>query len=72
MLFSTQVIPYTKETLITNSYHFDDVFNDTAIHVFPEDLLHRADSTFWKDAPEPVSNPEDVEIISKKEESIAE
>ncbi|XP_066932025.1 SRR1-like protein [Clytia hemisphaerica] len=67
-----KVIPFTKETSITNSYHFNDVFNDTAIHVFPDDLLRKADSSFWENVKEPESNHEDVEIISKKEEGFTE
>lgn len=53
-----------REFPIENNFHHKNSFNDTSIHIFLEDKLDSFPIDFWKDAPEPVYDPNESEIIS--------
>jgi len=61
-----EIIPFTVQHNISNSFTHDDIFNDTSIHSFPKSLLSQIPQTLWLDDREPVRNRDDVEIIAKK------
>ncbi|CAH3184853.1 unnamed protein product, partial [Porites evermanni] len=37
--FIYNILPYVKETPVPNTFHHSDIFNDSAIHWFPRDIL---------------------------------
>ncbi|GAB0099694.1 Protein FMC1 homolog [Sergentomyia squamirostris] len=51
---------FTEEIPLKNSYIFTDIFNDTALHHFPEKIFKEKFLRLWKDkGPEPIySDPE--------------
>ena len=59
------ILPYTYEYKVNNSFCHDDIFNDTAIHIFPEKLLLKVSNEIWLVNEEP-SNQHDNEIITNK------
>lgn len=58
-----QVLPYTLKNKIENCFVHDDIFNDTALHTFPENLLLQVSEKLWSENSEPTPIPDDVEII---------
>lgn len=49
---------------INNIFHHKNAFNDTSIHIFLEDKLDSFPIEFWKEAPEPVYDLNETEIIT--------
>ncbi|XP_049872795.1 SRR1-like protein isoform X1 [Pectinophora gossypiella] len=41
------IYPHCTEIPLKNNFKFTDIFNDTAIHYFPEDKLEKLNSEFW-------------------------
>ncbi|XP_068679202.1 SRR1-like protein [Montipora foliosa] len=59
------ILPYTAETLVHNSFHHNDIFNDSAIHWFPRDMLTRVPHSVWQNCEEPKYDSNDPEIITQ-------
>lgn len=59
-----KILPYTVELPIINTFKYFDVFNDTAIHVFPVQKLNLIPEDFWNNCVEPQYTPESVEFIT--------
>lgn len=57
------ISPYVVELAVINSFKFYEIFNDTAIHVFPLDKLSLISKDFWKLTPEPKYTEDDIEFI---------
>ena len=53
---------------MVNNYRFSDIFNDTAIHIFPKAKLEKVACDFWEERTEPVYG-NDVEIIVKERQT---
>lgn len=65
--FLAKIQPYVQEYPIDNNFKFSDVFNDTSVHVFPEEKLELLPPTFWSEnCAEPVYPDSDLELIIKK------
>lgn len=60
-----KIQPYTEEVVFPGNFQFDDVFNDTVIHVFPKEKLLPIAVEFWEDCPEPTYDVDDLEFIPK-------
>ncbi|CAH3110555.1 unnamed protein product [Pocillopora meandrina] len=58
------ILPYTSETPIPNTFHHSDIFNDSGIHWFPREVLATVPETLWKDCAEPVYCEDDPEIVT--------
>ncbi|XP_026287865.1 SRR1-like protein [Frankliniella occidentalis] len=66
--FLVKIQPYINEFPIVNNFKFLDVFNDTSVHVFPEDKLCEVLPSFWSEnCLEPVYPDSDLELIIKKQ-----
>jgi len=48
-----QVQNIVKESMVANSFHFPDIFNDLSVHTFHCDQLDSVPTNFWE-TPEPV------------------
>lgn len=59
-----QIVSHTEEIEIENSFKFDDIFNDTSIHIFPK--LTTLPKSFWENCLEPEYCEEDVEFVKRK------
>lgn len=62
--FISDILPYTSEFAIINTFKFFDVFNDTAIHIFPLVKLILIPEDFWKNREEPTYDSQDIEFIT--------
>jgi len=62
-----QILPYMKETSIPNNFHHSDIFNDSAIHWFPAEMLATVPQALWKDNDEPLYDASDPEIVTTSE-----
>ncbi|XP_020629792.1 SRR1-like protein isoform X2 [Orbicella faveolata] len=58
------ILPYMMETPIPNTFHHSDIFNDSAIHWFPTEMLASVPQALWKDNDEPVYDANDPEIVT--------
>lgn len=58
------VSPYMSEFCVINTFKYFDIFNDTAIHVFPPDKLKLLSEDFWSYNFEPKYLKNDMEFIS--------
>lgn len=56
--------PYTEEFSLVNSFKFNDVFNDTSIHVFPARTLSLITDNFWYRGESEPDYSNNVEFIS--------
>lgn len=61
------IASYTEEIVIENSFKFDDIFNDTSLHVFPYQKLTELPVDFWEICSEPKYSEEDIEFVRRKE-----
>lgn len=52
------------ETPIPNTFFHSDIFNDSAIHWFPTELLASVPQALWKDGDEPFYDVNDPEIVT--------
>lgn len=41
------IFSYVQEFSLVNSFKFNDIFNDTSIHIFPPDSLKNITDNFW-------------------------
>lgn len=65
--FLMEIQPYVQELRIDNNFKFLDVFNDTSLHVFPEDKIKLVQPSVWSyNTEEPVYLDSDIELIKKK------
>ncbi|XP_061197815.1 SRR1-like protein [Saccostrea echinata] len=60
-----KIQPYAEEILLPGNFQYEDVFNDTVIHLFPQGKLNLLDTEFWEHCPEPKYDQEDLEFIPK-------
>lgn len=60
------IIPYTEELSVDNSFRYKDIFNDTAIHIFPQKKLNFVTQGFWNSCDEPKYSADETEFITKK------
>ncbi|XP_078363059.1 SRR1-like protein isoform X2 [Oculina patagonica] len=58
------ILPYMIETPIPNTFHHSDIFNDSAVHWFPNEMLAKVPHAVWKDNVEPVYDQNDPEIVT--------
>lgn len=63
--FIRRVYDFVSETPVKNCYQIGDVFNDTSLHSFPEELWSEIENpeTFWDRGEEPVYLEPDFEFI---------
>lgn len=65
--FLSKIQPYIQEFPINTNFKFLDVFNDTSVHVFPENRLSAVLPSFWtENCLEPVYPDTDLELIVQK------
>lgn len=60
------ISPYTVELPVINTFKYFEVFNDTAIHIFPTKKLNLIPCDFWNNNLEPVYRANEVEFITNK------
>jgi len=65
--YLAHIIPHTTEHKVNNSFRFDDIFNDTAVHTFHSSRLKLVPHELWLNCDEPQTDTSDVEIISKEQ-----
>lgn len=51
--YISDILPHTLELAVINSFKYYDVFNDTAIHMFPVNRLSLISEDFWRNRDEP-------------------
>ncbi|XP_033627439.1 uncharacterized protein LOC117290253 [Asterias rubens] len=62
--FLNNITPFTREFPVKNKLQFDDIFNDTSIHIFPVERLLEIPSPLWENCKEPKYDPDlQLEII---------
>jgi len=59
-----EIISYTKELEILNTFKFSDIYNDFSIHSFPSTNLPDKSSRFWTEQSEPNYSQEDLEFVT--------
>lgn len=64
---SVALFPHSVELGLVNSFQYSDIFNDTALHVFPASKLAVAAQDLWDFRPPPGYAKKDIEFISKEE-----
>ncbi|XP_052781042.1 SRR1-like protein [Mya arenaria] len=64
--YVVKIKQYTKESPLAVPDQYNDVFNDTSVMSFPDDLLQEVDSDIWKENAEPVYETDDAEIVLDK------
>lgn len=62
-----KISPYVIEKMFSGDFLYDDVFNDMALHTFPNEKLKELENTFWEDDKEPSYDNEELEFITKFE-----
>lgn len=67
--YIADILPYTFEFAVINTFKFFDVFNDTAIHVFPLTKLILIPEDFWANREEPKYDLDDIEFITNNLEN---
>lgn len=60
------IIPYTEEFSLDNSFRYKDIFNDIAIHIFPQERLASLSQDFWNLCEEPKYSVDETEFITSK------
>jgi len=60
------IIPYTEEFSLDNSFRYKDIFNDLAIHFFPQERLASLSQDFWNLCEEPKYSADETEFITNK------
>lgn len=64
--YISNILPYTLELAVINSFKYYNVFNDMAIHVFPMENIRLISTDFWHFNEEPVYSEDDIEFITNK------
>lgn len=67
--YITKISPYTIELAVINTFKFYEVFNDTAIHIFPHKDIILIPEDFWESREEPQYSDDDIEFITTKSTS---
>lgn len=62
-----KISPYVLEKKFCDNFIYDDVFNDMAFHIFPDEMLKQLDDIYWDSDKEPSYDDDDVEFITKFE-----
>lgn len=60
------ISPYVVELAVINNFKYHDIFNDTAIHIFPSSKISLIAEDFWRFKEEPVYPDSDTEFVTKK------
>lgn len=60
------ISPYVTELAIVNSFKYFDIFNDTAIHIFPWENISLISQDFWDYHKDPKYTDSDIEFITNK------
>jgi hypothetical protein len=60
------ISPYTEELAVDNSFRYKDIFNDIAIHIFPQKKLNSVAQVFWNLCDEPKYSADETEFVTKK------
>nr|XP_022345343.1 SRR1-like protein [Crassostrea virginica] len=60
-----KIEPFTEEVVFPQNFQYDDVFNDTVIHIFLKDKLTSLPAEFWENCSLPVYDEDDLEFIPK-------
>lgn len=60
--YISDILPHTLELAVINSFKYFDVFNDTAIHIFPLNKISLLSTDFWENREEPSYN-DNIEFI---------
>lgn len=60
------ISPHVVELAVINNFKYYDIFNDTAIHIFPIQDISLISDDFWKLNKEPHYSDDDIEFITKK------
>lgn len=68
--FITNISPHVVELAIINSFKFFEIFNDTAIHIFPWLNLGILSNDFWHFSQEPHYSDDDVEFIKEQSKAV--
>ncbi|XP_012555944.1 SRR1-like protein [Hydra vulgaris] len=63
--YINEILSHCIEHPIINSFKYSDVFNDSAVHTFPQNLLSNVNTDLWTNNVEPVVI-NDIELISRK------
>lgn len=61
-----KISPYVVEFAVINNFKLYDIFNDTAIHIFPSHNINIISEDFWKHKYEPCYSDDDIEFITAK------
>lgn len=61
--YISKISPYMIELAVINSFKFYEVFNDTAIHIFPPKDIVLISEEFWEYNKEPQYSDDDIEFI---------
>lgn len=62
-----QISPHVVEKSFVDDFIFDDVFNDMALHTFPDDKLRELEDDFWVHSQEPSYDSDKLEFITQFE-----
>ena len=57
------------ETPIPNTFHHSDIFNDSAVHWFPNEMLVKVPQAVWNDNGEPIYDENHPEIVTRNRDS---
>ncbi|XP_063912625.1 SRR1-like protein [Zophobas morio] len=70
--YIVKIVPHMVELALINSFRLYEIFNDTAIHVFPWTKLKLLSDDFWSLHPEPKYSKDDVELITNEVDLITD
>lgn len=62
-----KISPHVVEKNICDNFIYDDVFNDMALHIFPDEKFKDLEDTFWERGNEPSYDDDELEFITKFE-----
>lgn len=61
-----KIAPYVVELAVINNFKYYDIFNDTAIHIFPSNDIILISEEFWESKSEPHYSDDDIEFVTSK------
>ncbi|KAJ3619769.1 hypothetical protein MTP99_005425 [Tenebrio molitor] len=64
--YIANIVPHILELALINSFRFFEIFNDTAIHIFPWSKMKLLSGDFWSFRTEPQYSDDDVEFIRSR------
>ncbi|CAI6350693.1 unnamed protein product [Macrosiphum euphorbiae] len=62
-----KISPHVIEKKCCDDFIYDDVFNDMALHIFPNEKLKELEDIFWERGKEPLYDNDELEFITKFE-----